>query len=159
MVASIVAKRRALHSISSDGNTPSQNNDTIEMPLIRVPFSRRYCFVCNTDYSKTNSRSCLINEIVRAETLLTYRIVIKNGSTCCEKHLDKNQFKANAIASIKKNKSNTNIVSRDELLHSLDDLDMAYRQLQSMLDEANRRSPIDFDRLTEEQCLILTGLT
>ncbi|CAF1498316.1 unnamed protein product [Didymodactylos carnosus] len=28
-----------------------------------------------------------------------------------------------------------------------------------MLDEANRRSPIDFDRLTEEQCFILTGLT
>ncbi|CAF1498330.1 unnamed protein product [Didymodactylos carnosus] len=32
------AKRRALHSISSDGNTPSQNNDTIEMPLFVFHF-------------------------------------------------------------------------------------------------------------------------
>ncbi|CAF4990259.1 unnamed protein product, partial [Rotaria sp. Silwood1] len=38
------AKRRALHPISSDGNAPSQNNDTIEMPFLRVSSSRSHCF-------------------------------------------------------------------------------------------------------------------
>ncbi|CAF3162625.1 unnamed protein product [Rotaria sp. Silwood2] len=155
------AKRRALHANSSNENTPSRNNDTIEMPLLRAPFSRRYCFVCDTDYSKTYSRSCSINLITRAETLLTHGIVIRKESTCCEKHLDKNHFKTDAIASIKKNKSNTSTISRDELLNLLDDLNMAYRRLESMLQEANRRAAIDFDdlnRLTDEQYFILTGI-
>ncbi|CAF4032731.1 unnamed protein product [Rotaria sp. Silwood1] len=156
------AKRRALHPISSDGNAPSQNNDTIEMPFLRVSSSRSHCFVCGTYYSKTYSSYCSINEIMRAETLLTHGIVIRNGSTCCEKHLDKNQFKTDAIASIKKKIPNTSTISRDELLHSHNDLNVAYRRLQSMLDEANRRSAIDFDdlyRLTDEPYFILTGIT
>ena len=134
------AKRCALHSISSDDNTPWVNNNTIEMPLICISFSRCYCFVCNTGYSKSSSRSFLINEIVSTKTLFTHGIVIRNGSTRCEKHLDKNQFEANAIASIKKNKLNIYVPSRDELLNSPDDLNIAYRQRQSMLDEANRTS-------------------
>ena len=156
------AKRRAFHSISSDGDTSSHNNDTIEIPLIRVPSSIRHCFVCNTYYSQTHSCSYSLNDVICAETLLTHGIIIREGSTCCEKHLDKTQFKTNVIALIKKNKSNTSTVGPDELLHSLDDLNMAYRRLQSMLDEANRRFPIDFNdlnRLTDEQCFILTGIT
>ena len=156
------AKRRALHWISSDGNTPYENNSTIEMPLIRVPFSKHYCFVYNTDYFKSNWHFCLINEIIHTESLFTHGVGIRNRSICCEKHLNKNEFKANAITSIKKNKSNMNILSRDELLNSLDDLNIANRQRQSMLDEANRRSPITFDdfyHLTEEQRFILMGVT
>ena len=156
------AMRRAFYSISSDDDTPSHNNDTIEMPLIRVLSSGRHCFVCNTYYSKTHSRSYSLNDVIRAETLLTHSIIIREGSTCCGKYLDKTQFKTKAIALIKKNKSNTSTVGRDELLHSLDDLNMAYRRFQSMLDEANRRFVIDFNdlnRLTDEQCLILTGIT
>ena len=139
------AKRRASYSVSSDGNTPSHNNDTIEMPLICVPSSKRHCFVCDTYYSETHSRSYSLNDVIRAEALLIHGIIIRKGSTCCEKHLDNNQFRTDAIALIKKNKSNTSTISRNELLHSFDDLNTAHRLLLSMLDEANRRPPINFD--------------
>ena len=51
------------------------------------------------------------------------------------------------------------LVSRDELLNSLDDINIAYRQHQSVLDETNRWSTFDFDRLTEGQRFVLTDIT
>ena len=94
--------------------------------LIRVSSSKRHCLICDTYYSETHSRSYSVNDIIRAEMLLIHGIIIRKGSIYCEKHLDNNQLKADAIALIKKNKSNTSIISRDELLHSLDYLNTAY---------------------------------
>jgi hypothetical protein len=39
------AKRRALHSITSDDVTPSYKNGTIEMPFFKIPSSKSRCCV------------------------------------------------------------------------------------------------------------------
>ncbi|CAF4655771.1 unnamed protein product [Rotaria sp. Silwood2] len=88
--------------------------------------------------------------------------MIQEDSTCCRRHLDSTRLIPEAIALIRKTKSNTNKIERNELLSSLDDLKITFKRLQSMLDEANQRPAIDFDvsdRLTDEQYFILTGIT
>ncbi|CAF3140890.1 unnamed protein product [Rotaria sp. Silwood2] len=156
------AKRRASQSVSSNSVISPPNNAVMDMPFFGVPSSKSRCCVCNAYYTTTNVSSCFINAFMRSKALLTHNIMIREGSTCCHKHLDKNGLLPDAIASIKNMKSNTTAISRDDLLHAFDDLKIAFKRLESILDEANRRPAIDFDdsdRFTDQQYFILMGIT
>ena len=133
----------------------------IELPFFRLPSSSSRCCVCNKYYTDNGSLLRSMDEESRCEALLKHNIFIQKGSTCCSRHLDENQLLAEAIVSIKKTKSNLNIIKRDELLHLLNDVRITLKRFESMLDEANRRPAIDFedsDRLTNKQIYILTGI-
>ena len=83
-------KRRANHSMSLDEAMPSQNDNMIELPIFRMPPSRNRCCVCLGYYAKTKSPSCSIDEVIRCETFIIHQIMIREGSTCCSKHVNKN---------------------------------------------------------------------
>ncbi|CAF4809681.1 unnamed protein product [Rotaria magnacalcarata] len=87
--------------------------------------------------------------------------MIREGSTCCCKHVNKNQFTPDAINFIKTTEPNMNMIRQDELIKSLDDLKTVYNRLKSMVHDANQRPTIDFneyDRFTDHEYFILTGI-
>ena len=156
------AKLHAFHLVSSNCVVSSPNNAVIDMPFFGAPSSKSRCCVCNVYYTITNVSSCFINAFMRSKALLTYNIMIREGSTCCHKHLNKNGLSPDAIASIKNMKSSTTTISRDDLLHAFDDLKIIYKRLESIVSEANRRPAIDFgdsDRFTDKQYFILMDTT
>ena len=156
------AKRRAFHSVSSNSVVSSPNNAVTDMPFFGVPSSKTRCCVCNTYYTTTNVSNCFINAFMRSKALLTHNIMIREGSTCCHKHLNKNGLLPDAIASIKNMKSSTTTINRNHMLHAFDDLKITYKRFESVVDEANRRPAIDFsdsDRFTDKQYFILMGIT
>ena len=87
--------------------------------------------------------------------------MIREGSTCCTKHINNNCLSTEAITAIKNTNANTNKISSDELMHSFQDISREFKRIKSILDETSRQPSITFDdsnRLTNQQYFMLTGI-
>ena len=92
--------------------------------------------------------------------LLTYNIIMPDGSTCCTKHLPDDEFKSDAIEMMKKG-PDTCKVTVHELMQLIKDIQISFIQLQSLLSEALSRPAIDFDDtlMASDQYFTLTGIS
>ena len=138
------AKRRALLSSSLNDDTSSHDNSAIELPLFRVPSSKSRCCVCGAYYTQKRSSYHFINESIRCDALVTHKIMIREGSTCCTKHINNNCLSTEAITAIKNTNANTNKISSDELMHSFQDISREFKRIESILDETSRQPANNF---------------
>ena len=92
--------------------------------------------------------------------LLTHKIFLPNGTTCCRNHLQNDEFKSDVVA-IMKIGSNTCAISDHELMELLDNIRTSFNELQSLLTKALSRPAIDFDddQMTTNQYLNLTSIS
>ena len=92
--------------------------------------------------------------------LLTYNIIVLDGSTCCTKHLRDDEFKSDGIDMMKKG-PDTCKVTVHELMQLIKDIQISFIKLQSLLSEALSRPAIDFDdtQMASDQHFTLMGIS
>ncbi|CAF2752640.1 unnamed protein product [Rotaria sp. Silwood2] len=155
------------HELSSKNSTNhllttmvSSQEKFIELPLQRLPSSKSRCCVCHDYFLKIKTRCSEINQSTRSNMLLTYNIIVSDGSTCCSKHLQDDEFKEDAIELMKKIQQYYN-VTIDELMQSLTDLKISFARLKSLLSKTLYRPAINFDdtQMMSDQYFILTGIS
>ena len=137
----------------------SSYDNFVQLPFRRLRSAKSRCCVCHKYFSKSKSSSSLIKQSMRSNMLLTYNI-ITDGSTCCKKHLQDDEFKSNAIDMMKRGPDTCKITVH-ELLQLIKDIQISFIQLQSLLSEALLRPSIDFDdiQIASSQYFVLTGIS
>ena len=144
--------KHSTHQLFTPNVSSYDNFD--QLPFQHLRSSKSRCCVCHNYFPKSKSSSSLIKQSMRSNMLLTYNIIIPDGSICCTKHLQDDKFKSNAIDMIRKG-PDTCKVTVHELLQLVKDIQISFIQLQSLLSEALSRPSIDFQlRVSDKQIYV-----